>query len=67
MVHRIAVIDKELCNPKKCPYICVNVCPINRMRKETVKKGKTVSPLLVKYFAQDVVFVLKDAPLKQYQ
>ncbi|MGD0329438.1 MAG: ribosome biogenesis/translation initiation ATPase RLI [Nitrososphaeria archaeon] len=46
MVHRIAVIDRELCNPKKCPYICINVCPINKMKKETVKKGEDDFPLI---------------------
>lgn len=27
---RIAVIDRELCKPKKCDYLCIRVCPRNR-------------------------------------
>jgi len=33
---RIAVIDKELCKPKKCRYQCMKVCPKNRSREECV-------------------------------
>lgn len=27
---RIAVIDREICKPKKCDYLCIRVCPKNR-------------------------------------
>lgn len=27
---RVAVIDRELCKPKKCDYLCIRVCPRNR-------------------------------------
>ena len=27
---RIAVIDRDLCKPKKCSLECQKVCPINR-------------------------------------
>jgi len=27
---RVAVIDQELCKPKKCDYLCIRVCPRNR-------------------------------------
>jgi len=31
---RVAVIDRELCNPKMCDwYLCQRVCPVNRMEK----------------------------------
>ena len=29
-MRRIAVIDRELCNPKKCGLICAKVCPKNK-------------------------------------
>jgi ATP-binding cassette subfamily E protein 1 len=33
-VKRVAVIDRELCNPKVCDwYLCQRVCPVNRMEK----------------------------------
>ncbi|RLJ10196.1 MAG: ribosome biogenesis/translation initiation ATPase RLI [Candidatus Aenigmatarchaeota archaeon] len=33
---RIAVIDRELCNPRVCNYICKSVCPINRTGQDCV-------------------------------
>ncbi len=34
--ERIAVVDKDLCNPEKCGYVCVKFCPMNRMGKECI-------------------------------
>lgn len=36
MVTRIAVIDKELCNPKKCQLECFHQCPVNRNGRECI-------------------------------
>jgi ATP-binding cassette subfamily E protein 1 len=34
---KIAIIDRELCNPKRCGmYLCQKVCPINRSGSECV-------------------------------
>ncbi|MEO9364875.1 MULTISPECIES: ribosome biogenesis/translation initiation ATPase RLI [Candidatus Nitrosocaldus] len=30
MMHRIAVIDKDLCKPKNCSLECIAFCPLNR-------------------------------------
>lgn len=30
ILTRVAVIDRELCKPKKCDYLCIRVCPRNR-------------------------------------
>ncbi|MCX6819140.1 MAG: ribosome biogenesis/translation initiation ATPase RLI [Candidatus Aenigmarchaeota archaeon] len=38
---RIAVIDKELCTPKKCCHECMKYCPINRKGEECVKVDST--------------------------
>ncbi len=32
---RIAVIDYEVCKPKKCSYECIRVCPVNKTGKGT--------------------------------
>lgn len=37
---RTAVIDRELCKPKICNYLCQRVCPVNRSKEDCV----TVSP-----------------------
>ena len=34
--RRIAIIDRTLCNPEKCGYLCMKVCPLNRMKKECI-------------------------------
>ena len=33
---RIAVIDRDRCQPKKCSYECMNYCPMVRNGEETV-------------------------------
>ena len=30
MSHRVAVVDKDLCKPKKCGLECINFCPVNK-------------------------------------
>ncbi|CAI9830978.1 MAG: ribosome biogenesis/translation initiation ATPase RLI [Nitrosopumilus sp.] len=30
MTHRVAVLDQELCQPKKCGLECVKYCPVNK-------------------------------------
>ena len=37
---RIAVIEKPKCNPIKCGnFLCVRVCPVNRMGEECITEG----------------------------
>ncbi|MBS1266740.1 MAG: Cobalamin import ATP-binding protein BtuD [Candidatus Woesearchaeota archaeon] len=37
---RIAVVEKEKCNPKKCgDWLCVRLCPVNRTGEECIVKG----------------------------
>jgi ATP-binding cassette, sub-family E, member 1 len=33
---RIAIIDKDKCNPKSCNYLCKNLCPGVRMGEDTI-------------------------------
>ena len=30
MTHRVAVLDKELCQPRKCGLECIKYCPVNK-------------------------------------
>ena len=30
MTHRVAVLDKEICQPKKCGLECIKYCPVNK-------------------------------------
>lgn len=36
MVVRVAVIDRDICIKEKCGYVCVKVCPPNRMGEECI-------------------------------
>jgi ATP-binding cassette, sub-family E, member 1 len=44
--HRIAVLDKELCQPKKCGLECIIYCPVNKTGGECITQrpedGKAV-------------------------
>ncbi len=33
---RVAVIDRSLCTRQKCGYVCMNICPPNRMGDECI-------------------------------
>lgn len=46
MPKRIAVIDYEKCNPKKCNYECIKFCPRNRAGDECVKKNEEGKPII---------------------
>lgn len=37
---RVAVVDKEACNPKKCGEICERMCPINRKGDPCIAIGE---------------------------
>lgn len=34
------MIDRELCKPKKCDYLCIRVCPKNRSGEECIVKDE---------------------------
>ena len=46
MTHRVAVLDKELCQPKKCGLECIKYCPVNKsgadciILNEQIKKAQ---------------------------
>jgi len=45
IMTRIAVIQKEKCNPVGCGgYLCIKVCPVNKMGEECIVKGSDNKP-----------------------
>ena len=46
MTHRIAALDKDLCQPKKCGLECIKYCPVNKsgadciVLNEEIKKAQ---------------------------
>ncbi len=43
---RIAVIDRELCNPKMTGYACMKACPVNRSGDECITLSEDQKPLI---------------------
>ncbi len=39
MTHRVAVLDKEICQPKKCGLECIKYCPVNKMGSDCIVLG----------------------------
>lgn len=37
---RLAIVDPEKCNPKKCQRECVKICPVNRTKKKCIEVEK---------------------------
>ena len=35
-MSRIAIIEKDKCQPKKCNYVCMHYCPGVRMEEDTI-------------------------------
>ena len=66
MTHRVAVLDKELCQPKKCGLECIKYCPVNKSGADCIiLNEETKKHKLMKIFATDVVSALKFVLLKQ--
>ncbi|MFH1399217.1 MAG: ribosome biogenesis/translation initiation ATPase RLI [Candidatus Woesearchaeota archaeon] len=36
---RIAIVEREKCNPVKCNWLCIKDCPINRSGEDCIQKG----------------------------
>ena len=47
---RLAVIEKEKCNPNSCDWLCFKLCPINRTGEDCiVNKLKTIKKMLIDF------------------
>jgi len=42
MTHRVAVLDKELCQPKKCGLECIKYCPVNKSGADCIILNKEI-------------------------
>jgi len=45
-MSRIAVIKRSKCNPAKCDYLCIKLCPVNRTGGECITKGEDTKPYI---------------------
>jgi ATP-binding cassette subfamily E protein 1 len=46
MVHRVAVVEEELCQSKKCGLECIKECPVNINGKECIVLGENKRALV---------------------
>jgi len=66
MTHRVAVLDKELCQPKKCGLECIKYCPVNKSGADCIiLNEETKKAQIDEDICTDVVFALKFVLLKQ--
>lgn len=42
MTHRVAVLDKDLCQPKKCGLECIKYCPVNKSGLECITLNNNI-------------------------
>ena len=62
-VKRIAVIDRDLCIKEKCGYVCVNVCPVNRMGKECIVVDEQGYPVISEELCVGCSICVKKCPV----
>jgi ATP-binding cassette subfamily E protein 1 len=46
-VVRVASVEKDLCNPRKCQLECVRFCPINRTGKKAIEVPADINKALI--------------------
>jgi ATP-binding cassette, sub-family E, member 1 len=42
VTHRVAVLDRELCQPKKCGLECIKYCPVNKSGADCITLNEEV-------------------------
>ncbi len=64
---RIAVIDYEKCNPKKCNKECIRFCPRNRAGDKCIFEGENGKPLIDESICIGCGICVKKCPFKAIQ
>ena len=62
MAKRLAVIDREKCEPKKCGLLCIRVCPGVRMGDETIKEDEKGQPIIAEDLCTGCGLCVKKCP-----
>jgi ATP-binding cassette subfamily E protein 1 len=64
MTMRIAIIDKDRCQPKKCSLECIKYCPRVRTGDETVKLGEDGKAVISEELCVGCGICVKKCPTK---
>jgi ATP-binding cassette subfamily E protein 1 len=59
---RIAVIDRDKCQPKRCAYECIKYCPGVRMGEETIIKDEEGKPVISEELCSGCGICVKKCP-----
>ena len=59
---RVAVIDRDKCQPKRCAYECVKYCPGVRMGDETITKDEQGRPIIAEALCSGCGICVKKCP-----
>ncbi len=62
LVHRIAVLDKERCQPKKCGLECYRLCPGVKMGEKTIIFGEDGKPIISEELCTGCGICIKKCP-----
>ncbi|MCP8311553.1 MAG: ribosome biogenesis/translation initiation ATPase RLI [Candidatus Methylarchaceae archaeon HK02M1] len=62
MVHRIAVLDRERCQPKKCGSECYKFCPGVKMGDKTIIFGEEGKPIISEELCTGCGICIKKCP-----
>jgi len=61
---RVAVLDFKKCAPEKCNYLCIRMCPMNRMQKDCIVKGEDGKPRISEQICTACKICVHKCPFK---
>ncbi len=64
MSHRVAVLDKELCNSKKCNLECITFCPVNKTGSDCIVLGQDAKALISEELCTGCGICIKKCPFE---
>lgn len=64
---RIAILDHQKCNPKKCSYECIRFCPRNRAGDKCIFEGEKGKPVIDESICIGCGICIKKCPFKAIQ
>lgn len=62
MVHRIAVLDRDRCQSRRCNLECINFCPINKMGDRCVVLGEDARAIISEQLCTGCGICIKKCP-----
>lgn len=61
---RIAVIDFKKCAPQKCNWLCIRMCPVNRLGKECIVRAEDDKPRISEQLCTACRICIHKCPFK---